>query len=414
MSTSPPTILIIPFGHVLAHASRCLMIGRGLRELGDRVVFGGDGRYLELARQDGFEVKTSLEIDFGLFLTRARKLFAGVGSYTADLIDRMVQDELRLYREIKPDLVVYDFHPTAATSAQLAGIPHASVVNAYLTRYSATDWVSFPPLLRLVLEPLRRYLMIRPANRVRRRYGLQPIGIRDALTGSGLVLMPDIPEFAPTRNLPAHAHYIGPLVWEPDGELPEAVSQARQDHTVVYFTLGSTGFPHTLRAVINGLAGSQAKPRGRRACPEPVEGPPMGTSLYVIISSGDLATPADLGPLPDNFYVTRYLPGSQVVKQCDLVICHGGNSTVYQALTAGVPVIAIPTHRDQRLNAELLINAGAGAIVRPEEADKMGPVVQEVLSKPSYKENAARLQRVLSNYDGPRTAARLIHAYLAR
>jgi len=174
--------------------------------------------------------------------------------------------------------------------------------------------------------------------------------------------------------------------------LPKAVTQARQDHTVVYFTLGSTGFPHTLRSVINSLRDSR---------------------LYVVVSSGDLADPADLEPLPDNFYVTRYLPGSQMVHRCDLVICHGGNSTVYQALKAGVPVIAVPTHFDQRLNAELLINAGAGIMVRPEEAGKIEPVVQEVLSNPSYRENAVRLQKILAGYDGPRIAARLIHAHLS-
>lgn len=398
MPNASPTVFIFPFGHVLSHVARCLMIARGLRESGCRVLFGGAGRYLELPRQEGFEIRPSVEVDYGHFLARVRRPLAGVGAFTEELIGRMVEDELRLYREVKPDLVLYDLHPSAAISAQVAGIPHASVVNAYLTRYSATEWVSFPPLLRMVLEPLRRRLNAAPGNRVRRRYGLPPVRPWANLYNSDLVLMPDIPEFAPTRNLPEHMHYIGPLIWEPDGELPAAVGRAQQDHTVVYFTLGSTGFPHTLRTVINGLRDNQRNALFR--------------GLYVVISSGDLADPADLDPLPDNFYVTRYLPGSQMMRHCDLVICHGGNSTVYQALRAGVPVIAVPTHMDQRLNAELLINAGAGAIVRPEEADKIGPVAQEVLSNPSYKENAVRLQKVLAGYDGPRAAARLIHQHL--
>jgi UDP:flavonoid glycosyltransferase YjiC (YdhE family) len=392
MSHTTPTIFIFPFGHVLSHVARCLMISRGLREIGCRVLFGGNGRYLELPRQEGFEVRPSVEIDYGVFLTAARKPLAGVGAFTAELIGRMVEDELRLYREIRPDLVLYDLHPSAATSAELAGIPHASVVNAYLTRYSATEWVSFPPLLRLVLEPLRRRMSIRPANRVRRRYGLRPIGTWDALTGSDLVLMPDIPELAPTCNLPGHLHYTGPLIWEPDGALPDALDQARPGQKLLYFTLGSTGLPATIQAVIATLRDSD---------------------YFVVVSTGDLAAPEDLSPLPDNFYVTRYLPGSQLVKWCDLVICHGGNTTIYQALTAGVPVIAIPTHMDQRLNAELLVNTGAGTFLKPAEVGRIGQLVVEVLDKPSYRENAVRLQKVLAGYDGPRTAARLIHEYIA-
>ncbi len=137
------------------------------------------------------------------------------------------------------------------------------------------------------------------------------------------------------------------------------------------------------------------------------------SDYFVVVSTGDLAAPADLGPLPENFYVTRYLPGSQMVKRCDLVICHGGNSTVYQALTAGVPVIAVPTHMDQRLNAELLVNAGAGAFLKPTEIGRIGQMIVEVLDKPAYTENAVRLQKILAGYDGPRTAARLINERIA-
>ncbi|MCX6032703.1 MAG: glycosyltransferase [Chloroflexi bacterium] len=392
MSNTRQTVFIFPFGHVLSHVARCLMIARGLREIGCRVLFGGDGRYLELPRQEGFDIRPSVEIDYGIFLTAARKPLAGVGAFTAELAGRMVEDELRLYREVKPDLVLYDLHVSAATSAQVAGIPHAAVVNAYLTRYSATEWVSFPPLLRLALEPLRRRLNVGPANRMRRRYGLPPIPTWEALYHSDLVLMPDIPELAPTRNLPGHIHYTGPLIWEPDGALPDALERPRPGRKLLYFTLGSTGLPATIQAVIAALRDSD---------------------YFVVVSTGDLAAPTDLGPLPENFYVTRYLPGSQVMKQCDLVICHGGNSTVYQALTAGVPVIAIPTHMDQRLNAELLANTGAGAFLKPAESDRIGQTVVEELDKPAFKENAIRLQKILAGYDGPRTAARLIHEHLS-
>jgi MGT family glycosyltransferase len=392
MSSASPTIFIFPFGHVLSHVARCLMIGRGLREIGCRVLFGGNGRYLELPRQEGFEIRPSVEIDYGVFLAAVRKPLAGVGAFTAELIGRMVEDELRLYREVEPDLVLYDLHPSAATAADVAGIPHASVVNAYLTRYSATAWVSYPPLLRLVLEPLRRRLNVAPGNRVRQRYGLPPIPTWQALSHSGLVLMPDVPDLAPTRNLPDHLHYTGPLVWEPDGALPAALDSLIAGRKLLYFTLGSTGLPATIQAVIAALRDSD---------------------YFVVVSTGDLAAPTDLGPLPANFYVTRYLPGSQVVQRCDLVICHGGNTTIYQALAAGVPVIAVPTHMDQRLNAELLVNTGAGAFLKSAEVGRIGQLVADLLDKPSYRENAVRLQKVLTGYDGPRTAARLINKHIA-
>jgi UDP:flavonoid glycosyltransferase YjiC (YdhE family) len=187
-------------------------------------------------------------------------------------------------------------------------------------------------------------------------------------------------------------HYIGPLVWEPAGELPDALNRFDPDRRVLYFTLGSTGLPHLFKRVIEVL---------------------RSTDFYVIVSTGNHVTPADLGLLPDTFWTASFWPGSQVVRRCDVVICHGGNTTIYQALAAGVPVIAIPTHMDQRLNAELLVNTGCGMFLAPEAVGQIGQKVTEVLSRPSYyKENAVRMQKVLAGYDGPRTAVWLILGHI--
>jgi len=73
----------------------------------------------------------------------------------------------------------------------------------------------------------------------------------------------------------------------------------------------------------------------------------------------------------------------------------------------------VPTHMDQRLNAELLVNTGAGAFLKSAEVGRIGQLVADLLDKPSYRENAVRLQKVLTGYDGPRTAARLINKHIA-
>ncbi len=38
----------------------------------------------------------------------------------------------------------------------------------------------------------------------------------------------------------------------------------------------------------------------------------------------------------------------------DLVVCHGGNGTIYQALSHGRPVIGIPTIPDQAYNMRMV------------------------------------------------------------
>jgi UDP:flavonoid glycosyltransferase YjiC (YdhE family) len=227
-----------------------------------------------------------------------------------------------------------------------------------------------------------------------------------------LVLMADVPEYAPTRNLPARYHYVGPLVWEPampwPAELDEFLSArnpvsmekpgfSRQKpgfpgSPIVYFTLGSTGQPALFGTIIEQLRDSDYR---------------------VIITTAGLMKPADLGALPDNFYATTYLPGIQTMRCSDLVVCQAGSGTIYQALTAGVPIIGVPAHGEQWLNVWLMKRQGVGTGIKPQQMPKIKQVIERVLNTPSYKENAVRLQKLLADYDGPRTAAQLIHEHLS-
>jgi UDP:flavonoid glycosyltransferase YjiC (YdhE family) len=94
------------------------------------------------------------------------------------------------------------------------------------------------------------------------------------------------------------------------------------------------------------------------------------------------------------------------------MICHGGNGTVYQALKTGRPIVAIPTHIDQKVNAFLMEKLGAGLIVSPQQMEKVLPAVQRILSDPVFEQNAAHMKTHLDGWNGPKTAANLIEAFL--
>jgi UDP:flavonoid glycosyltransferase YjiC (YdhE family) len=63
---------------------------------------------------------------------------------------------------------------------------------------------------------------------------------------------------------------------------------------------------------------------------------------------------------PPNFHVDDFLPGIRIMEICHLVICHGGNGTIYQALSKGVPVIGIPTMHDQEINMDRIVDLEMG------------------------------------------------------
>jgi UDP:flavonoid glycosyltransferase YjiC (YdhE family) len=109
-----------------------------------------------------------------------------------------------------------------------------------------------------------------------------------------------------------------------------------------------------------------------------------------VIAAG-ATEPQTLGPLPSTWVVAEHLPQVAALDACDVVVCHGGNNTVTEALTAGLPVLAAPFSTDQFAGAEDLRRAGLGDVVDPSTA--------------SADDIAARLTSLLEGGATPRAAA---------
>jgi UDP:flavonoid glycosyltransferase YjiC (YdhE family) len=206
-----------------------------------------------------------------------------------------------------------------------------------------------------------------------------------------LILLADVPEFAPTVNLPKNYKYIGPLPWEPKIPIPSEVNDIDLERPLIYFTLGSTGAMQLFKEVIKQL---------------------QNTEYQVVITTGWQLAPEDLAPLPQNIFATTYLPGIEMMKRSDLVICQSGNGTTYQALCAGIPMICLPSHGEQWQNASLIEAQGTGIALKPEAIHQIKPTIENIMHNGFFKENALRMKNILSRYDGPRLGAQEIHQFL--
>ena len=122
----------------------------------------------------------------------------------------------------------------------------------------------------------------------------------------------------------------------------------------------------------------------------------------------------ELNKVPDNFFVVDYAPGSKIMEKSDIVICHGGNGTIYQAMSKGVSIIGIPTMHDQEFNLDRVVDLGIGIHLSELKfkPTHLVEAVEKILSEKSYKENAQRYKIILGGYNGPGTGAHLIDAYL--
>jgi calicheamicin 3'-O-methyl-rhamnosyltransferase len=111
------------------------------------------------------------------------------------------------------------------------------------------------------------------------------------------------------------------------------------------------------------------------------------------VTVGPDGDPSALGPLPDSVRVDRFVPQGVLLPHVDVVAHHGGSGTTLGALSHGLPQLLMPHGADQFLNAQALIDRGAGLRLLPEEIspESVADAVRALLSEPGYREAAGRL-----------------------
>ena len=122
-------VLIFFHGYSLAHTIRPLVVGRALRARGYPVEFAGVGPHAARIAAEGFQVyavETMPQSRMDEYVARA-----DYGYYNAEWIDRCVQAERALIRQLCPALVLADMRPTLPLTASLEGVDIALIEAAY-------------------------------------------------------------------------------------------------------------------------------------------------------------------------------------------------------------------------------------------------------------------------------------------
>ena len=346
-------ILFMAEAVTLAHVGRPLSLAQGLAEQAYEVHFACADGYDFCFKHAPFRRWRMDSISSQQFLQALAK---GKPVYTESTLQAYVEDDLRLLKAVRPDLVIGDFRLSLSVSARLLGIPYITISNAYWSPHVRQHYTvpSLPltgvlpiwlahPLFRLV-RPLAFASHAGPLNRVRRRHGLPSLGgdLRRIYTDADRTLYADIAQlFAPHAMPPTH-DYLGAVIWAPPVELPDwwQRPELSSGRPIVYVTLGSSGQGRLLPRVLHALA------------PLPV--------TVLAATAGTIRVDA----VPPNAFVAPFLPGDAAARRASLVICNGGSPTSQQALTAGVPVIGIAGNLDQFLNMHGIVAAGAGLLLR--------------------------------------------------
>ena len=134
--------------------------------------------------------------------------------------------------------------------------------------------------------------------------------------------------------------------------------------------------------------------------------------VRVVVTVGPRGEPAALGTQPDNVHVARYIPQTQLLEHCSLVVSHAGSGTFLAALGAGLPQLCLPQAADQFFNAAACAHTGAG-IALSTDAVTTGAVSDAVgmlLAEGSYRDAAGRVSREMAAMPSPTEVADQLHA----
>jgi len=282
---------------------------------------------------------------------------------------------LELCRDWQPDVLVCDETDFGAmVAAERLGLPFATVLVI-----AAGSFVS----QRTVGEAL---------NELRAEHGLPPEGDL-GMPSRYLVLSTFPPRYRdPDWPLPATAHSLRPPPPLPASVPAPPWCSFPTRAPTVYFTLGTVFNTESGDLFAQVLSGLRELP------------------VNVVATTGHAIAPSELGPQPPHVHVARYIPQSQVLPYCDLVVCHGGSGSVMGALAHGLPMVLIPIGADQPLNGDRCTALGVARVLdaMAVTAEGVRETTRAVLDDSAHRRNAEIVRDEIAALPGLERAVELL------
>lgn len=397
--------LLVPGNNSLSHVAKCLAVESSLTARGHRVVVAVSRKragFMEGRKVDYRILPDIQESDEAAFPTVS-------WFQRPKRIAECISSEVDLMKEVRPDRVLGVFRFTLKASARLAGIPFDSLTcGCMLPRFA--EVLGFAPgedgseLQRYYLDSFYRYAGAKTSLALR-SFGLPAVGdIRETLEGDRTFLW-DFPGFAPLPDR-VSATYVGPVTWNgwpAAGHVPDRIAAGRRPLAVV--TFGTCMMSAEIASRIMRIL--------------------LDLGYEVVLAAGGQNKLMNVMADEPRVTTFRFAPLRSLFSQASIAVCHGGQLTVFEALSHRVPVLIMPFQPEQAHNGVCLKRLGCGNRLVPALPFRGNPnvyldafrrtddreiesVIRGVVEDPRTRDRLSAIQAVLGTYDGTATLTSLL------
>lgn len=420
-------------------ATRAMEIADGIKKYSPQ---GYDTEIIFLSNGSRFEDKI---ISKGFKIYKCEPQLPGIG-FHQDLkptdvniigetsqAEKMLEGEIKAFKELNPDVVIYGFNPIAGLARRMVRkeIPGICYLPIPLCREMVTTTLmrdvpdmakpitylpkgirkailkSIPKSLKLnfptfkqtnILEALKKFNWPEKYNK--------PDNLFDMLE-SNLTIINDFKEFYQGSAIPETFKITGPLYAPPLNDKPVdenilRIFSSENKRVKIFCSLGSSGEKKYLLEAIKALT----------------------TGIGAEKWSAVILSPSSVCSLDEalacagnnkNVYITdKFVPAVLVNSMADILLSHGGQGTLQTGIYSGTPIAGFAMQPEQQINLDN-VAAFAGAIRIPIHmwnAQSIQKAVIKLCEDKSYKENMYLLKERLKSYYGKKNAAEAIWEYI--
>ncbi len=259
--------------------------------------------------------------------------------------ERIVKYRLKQFGKIidrfKPDVLIGDTHLLTRLIGKRYDIPVVQITRlaGFPERPNFSWWRQDEP-------PLTEPDGTAPFRKAARDAGLEELQRTEDLLKGDRYVIPAIYKIEPVRNSEKDIYFTGPL--NPTRFTPKRIpfSEEKNEYPRIYITIGGGSTRYNEVQFFDTLIDIFNK-----------------SEFKVLITTAGKAPAKQFNGKAANVYFVDWVDGPSAVYHSDLVVHHGGYSTMIETLLIGKPAVVLPSHSEQEGNGNRLRKLQVGEVI---------------------------------------------------